>query len=210
MLSLASAHGIQAAACGVLQNRATVPLLQPHHPYPSFTAFLSRFGTTASAALHTCTPLPPRTPAPSPLQRCTPLHASPCFSSTSLYPFTPSGGRVTWRSLTRVASLRRAPPHVMRQLASAAVFAVAVAAEFPGRKRDETASSTCEARRYPPSFAASWSSSSALSQTWSAASCAVVTSLPLPFPLRRITHPPVHSVVNAHLSPQTVALCGPD
>ena len=154
----------------------------------------------------------PRSPPAHPLRhRCS---AAPRFmplpASPPPPPFTPSGGRVTWRSLTRVASLRRAPPHVMRQLASAAVFAVAVAAEFPGRKRDETASSTCAARRYPPSFAASWSSSSALSQTWSAASCAVVTSLPLPFPLRRIAHPPVHSVVNAHLSPQTVALCGPD
>ena len=154
-------------------------------------------------------------PAPPPDTRsvsAAALHPVSCLSLLLLhlpFPFTPSGGRVTRRSLTRVASLRRAPPYVMRQLASGAVFAVAVAAEFPGRKRDETASSTCAARRYPPSFAASWSSSNALSQTWSAASCAVVTSLPLAFPLRRITHPPVHSVVNAHLSPQTVALCGP-
>ena len=44
------------------------------------------------------------------------------------------------RCLTRVASLRRVASHVMQQLASATVFSVAVAVEFPGRQRDEMAS----------------------------------------------------------------------
>lgn len=46
----------------------------------------------------------------------------------------------TSRSLTRVASLRRAPASVMQQLACAWLFAVAVAFEFRGRMLDGMAS----------------------------------------------------------------------
>jgi hypothetical protein len=105
------------------------------------------------------------------------------------------------RNLTRVASLERASPYVMQQLASASVFAVAVgsavAFEFPGQKLDGMASSTSEATQYSPSFAASLSNLNVLSLTWSATSSTVVASVPLPFPSPQISQLPVRRCVNA-------------
>jgi hypothetical protein len=105
------------------------------------------------------------------------------------------------RNFTQVPSLEHASPHVLQQLSSAAVFAVAVSSavafEFPGQKLDGVASSTSEATQYSPAFAACLSNLDVLSLTWSAASSSVVVTAPLPFPSRQMNQLPLRRFVSA-------------